>query len=81
MDGPQAGAGSVHLAELQYSLAASCRATPRLRHAWLATLADHHARHAGHDEVTFDLDPNLRGYTYTITSIFVTSFSNCNIFK
>ncbi|XP_050362245.1 dedicator of cytokinesis protein 9 [Nymphalis io] len=45
-----AGAGSVHLAELQHALAASCRATPRLRHAWLATLAEHHARHADHDE-------------------------------
>ncbi|KAL4715192.1 hypothetical protein ACJJTC_012239 [Scirpophaga incertulas] len=42
--------GSVHLAELQHALAASCRATPRLRHAWLATLAEHHARHGDHDE-------------------------------
>jgi hypothetical protein len=46
------GAGSVHLAELQHALAASCRATPRLRHAWLATLAEHNARHCDHDEVT-----------------------------
>ncbi|KAL0894603.1 hypothetical protein ABMA27_013165 [Loxostege sticticalis] len=45
-----AGAGSVHLAELQHALAASCRATPRLRHAWLATLAEHNARHGDHDE-------------------------------
>ncbi|KAG6459344.1 dedicator of cytokinesis protein 9 isoform X2 [Manduca sexta] len=44
------GAGSVQLAELQHALAASCRATPRLRHAWLATLADHNARHHDHDE-------------------------------
>ncbi|XP_075992073.1 dedicator of cytokinesis protein Ziz isoform X1 [Anticarsia gemmatalis] len=45
-----AGAGSVHLAELQHSLAASCRATPRLRHAWLSTLAEHNARQGDHDE-------------------------------
>ncbi|XP_026329927.1 dedicator of cytokinesis protein 9 isoform X2 [Hyposmocoma kahamanoa] len=45
-----AGAGSVHLAELQHALAASCRATPRLRHAWLATLAEHNARQGDHDE-------------------------------
>ncbi|XP_072936312.1 dedicator of cytokinesis protein 9 [Epargyreus clarus] len=45
-----AGAGSVQLAELQHALAASCRATPRLRHAWLATLADHNARQGDHDE-------------------------------
>ncbi|XP_045766053.1 dedicator of cytokinesis protein 9 isoform X2 [Maniola jurtina] len=45
-----AGAGSVHLAELQHALAASCRATPRLRHAWLATLADHNSRQGDHDE-------------------------------
>ncbi|XP_028029187.1 dedicator of cytokinesis protein 9 [Bombyx mandarina] len=44
------GAGSVHLAELQHALAASCRATPRLRHAWLATLAEHNARQGDHDE-------------------------------
>ncbi|KAG7311678.1 hypothetical protein JYU34_002731 [Plutella xylostella] len=45
------GAGNVHLAELQHSLAASCRATPRLRHAWLTTLAEHNARQGDHDEV------------------------------
>ncbi|KPJ11939.1 Dedicator of cytokinesis protein 9 [Papilio machaon] len=44
------GGGSVQLAELQHALAASCRATPRLRHAWLATLADHNARNNDHDE-------------------------------
>ncbi|RVE53287.1 hypothetical protein evm_002120 [Chilo suppressalis] len=44
------GAGSIHLAELQHALAVSCRATPRLRHAWLATLAEHNARHGDHDE-------------------------------
>ncbi|GBP59741.1 Dedicator of cytokinesis protein 9 [Eumeta japonica] len=44
------GAGSLHLAELQHALAASCRATPRLRHAWLSTLAEHHTRHSDHDE-------------------------------
>ncbi|XP_061379186.1 dedicator of cytokinesis protein 9 isoform X2 [Danaus plexippus] len=44
------GAGSVHLSELQHALAASCRATPRLRHAWLATLAEHNVRHNDHDE-------------------------------
>ncbi|XP_013200563.1 dedicator of cytokinesis protein 9 isoform X1 [Amyelois transitella] len=44
------GSGGVQLAELQLSLAASCRATPRLRHAWLATLADHNARLGDHDE-------------------------------
>ncbi|XP_063376067.1 dedicator of cytokinesis protein 9 [Cydia fagiglandana] len=48
--GGAAGAGSVHLAELQHALAASCRATPRLRHAWLATLAEHNARQGDHDE-------------------------------
>ncbi|XP_041973645.1 dedicator of cytokinesis protein 9 [Aricia agestis] len=44
------GAGSVQLAELQYALARSCRGSPRLRHAWLHTLAEHHVRHADHDE-------------------------------
>lgn len=45
------GAGSVHLAELQHALAASCRATPRLRHAWLSNLAEHNARQGDYDEV------------------------------
>ncbi|XP_045485873.1 dedicator of cytokinesis protein 9 [Pieris rapae] len=44
------GAGSIQLSELQFALAASCRATPRLRHAWLATLADLHSRNGDHDE-------------------------------
>ncbi|CAH0700754.1 unnamed protein product [Spodoptera exigua] len=44
------GAGSVHLAELQHALAASCRATPRLRHAWLSNLAEHNARQGDYDE-------------------------------
>ncbi|CAG9099879.1 unnamed protein product [Plutella xylostella] len=35
---------------IQHSLAASCRATPRLRHAWLTTLAEHNARQGDHDE-------------------------------
>ncbi|XP_052757821.1 dedicator of cytokinesis protein 9 isoform X1 [Galleria mellonella] len=48
--GGSGGSGGVHLAELQHALAASCRATPRLRHAWLATLADHNARQGDHDE-------------------------------
>lgn len=44
------GAGAERLTELQHALAASCRATPRLRHAWLATLADHHTRNGDHAE-------------------------------
>ncbi|XP_013133698.1 PREDICTED: dedicator of cytokinesis protein 9 [Papilio polytes] len=48
--GAAGSGGGVQLSELQHALAASCRATPRLRHAWLATLADHNARHADHDE-------------------------------
>ncbi|CAH0603294.1 unnamed protein product [Chrysodeixis includens] len=44
------GAGSVQLAELQHALAASCRATPRLRHAWLSNLAEHNARQGDYDE-------------------------------
>lgn len=54
------GAGSVHLAELQHALAASCRATPRLRHAWLATLAEHNARQGDHDEVCHPLKVNIK---------------------
>ncbi|XP_026738501.1 dedicator of cytokinesis protein 9 isoform X2 [Trichoplusia ni] len=44
------GAGSIQLAELQHALAASCRATPRLRHAWLSNLAEHNARQGDYDE-------------------------------
>lgn len=45
------GAEQERLAELQHTLAVSYRATPRLRHAWLDTMAQHHNRATNYSEV------------------------------
>lgn len=45
------GAEQERLAELQHTLSVSYRATPRLRHAWLDTMAQHHNRAANYTEV------------------------------